>query len=109
MKIQNLLNRILATILLLAMPGITMASETSTEILDLTNHWVGFVSIGIFIIAYLFVMAEEFTHLRKSKPVILGAGLIWGIIGWFYATNGMTHTVEHAVRHNLLEYAELTV
>jgi len=107
MKIQNLLNRILATILLLAMPGITMASETSTEILDLTNHWVGFVSIGIFIIAYLFVMAEEFTHLRKSKPVILGAGLIWGIIGWFYATNGMTHTVEHAVRHNLLEYAEL--
>ncbi len=107
MKNQNLFNRILATILLLVMPGITMASETSTEILDLTNHWVGFVSIGIFIIAYLFVMAEEFTHLRKSKPVILGAGLIWGIIGWFYATNGMTHTVEHAVRHNLLEYAEL--
>ena len=107
MKIQTLLLKLLPALLLLAAPGVGMASETSTEIMDLTNHWVGFVSIIIFVFAYLFVMAEEFTHLRKSKPVILGAGLIWGIIGWFYATNGMPHAAEHAVRHNLLEYAEL--
>ena len=86
--------------------GAEMASQGSDR-LDLTNHWVGFLSIGIFVLAYLFVMAEEFTHLRKSKPVILGAGMIWGIIGWFYATNGMPDAAEHAVRHNLLEYAEL--
>ncbi|MBT8134912.1 MAG: sodium:proton antiporter NhaD, partial [Gammaproteobacteria bacterium] len=53
------------------------------------------------------VMTEEFTVLRKSKPVILGAGLIWGLIGWFYASNGMPHEAEYAVRHNLEEYAEL--
>ncbi len=75
--------------------------------MELTSHWIGFLSIGIFVLAYLFVMAEEFTHLRKSKPVILAAGLIWGIIGWFYASNGLPDAAEHAVRHNLLEYAEL--
>lgn len=85
----------------------TLAVSAEAERMDLTNHWVGFVAIAIFVVAYLFVMAEEFTHLRKSKPVVLGAGLIWGLIGWFYATNGFTHEAEHAVRHNLLEYAEL--
>jgi len=75
----------------------------------LTSHWVGLVAIGIFIVAYALVMAEEFTHLRKSKPVILAAGLIWGLIAWVYpgATGGDPSVVEHAVRHNLLEYAEL--
>ena len=111
MRIQNLALQLISTLLLFTLPGIAMAAEMATEAaterLDLTNHWVGFVSIGIFVIAYLFVMAEEFTHLRKSKPVILGAGLIWGLIGWFYASNGFTHEAEHAVRHNLLEYAEL--
>jgi NhaD family Na+/H+ antiporter len=107
MKIQNLLLKLIPALLLCALPGVAMAVEGATERLDLTDHWVGYVSIGIFVLAYLFVMAEEFTHLRKSKPVILGAGLIWGIIGWFYASNGLTHAAEAAVRHNFLEYAEL--
>ena len=107
MKIQNLLMKLIPAFLLCALPGVAMATEGGGNRLDLTDHWVGFVSIGIFVVAYLFVMAEEFTHLRKSKPVILGAGLIWGIIGWFYASNGLTHEAENAVRHNFLEYAEL--
>ena len=107
MKIQNLLMKLIPILLLSALPGVAVASGAAAERMDLTDHWVGFVSIGIFVLAYLFVMAEEFTHLRKSKPVILGAGLIWGIIGWFYASNGLTHAAEAAVRHNFLEYAEL--
>ncbi len=83
------------------------AASLATQHMDLTNHWIGFLSIGLFVLAYFFVMAEEFTHLRKSKPVILAAGIIWGIIGWFYVNNGMPDAAEHAVRHNLLEYAEL--
>lgn len=75
--------------------------------LDLTAHWAGFTAIGLFVIAYLFVMAEEFTHLRKSKPVMLAAGVIWGILAWMYQANGLPHEAEEAVRHNLLEYAEL--
>ena len=52
-------------------------------------------------------MAEEFTHLHKSKPAIIAAGLIWGIIAWVYVQNGLHTEAEHAVRRNLLEYAEL--
>jgi len=79
----------------------------STELMDLTNHWVGFASLAVFIVAYALVMAEEYIHLRKSKPVIIAAGIIWAIIGYVYAANGFTHEAETAVRHNLLEYAEL--
>ena len=108
MKLKNLLVTLIPAFLLIAFPGMAMAMEASAaEHMDMTGHWVGFLSIGIFVVAYLLVMAEEFTHLRKSKPVILAAGLIWGIIGWFYASNGMPHEAELAVRHNLEEYAEL--
>ncbi|MCG6868893.1 MAG: sodium:proton antiporter NhaD [Gammaproteobacteria bacterium] len=90
-----------------AAPGAALAAGHATENLDLTGHWVGWLSIGLFILAYALVMAEEFTHLRKSKPVIICAGLIWGLIAWIYTTHGLDSAVEHAVRHNLLEYAEL--
>ncbi len=92
--------------LLAALPGMALASTGGNSI-DLTSHWVGYTAIGIFAVAYLLVMAEEFTHLRKSKPVILAAGIIWSIIAWYYASHGFTHEAEAAVRHNLLEYAEL--
>jgi len=95
--------------LLALLPGGLMAAEHMAEAqpLNLTDHWVGLVSIAIFLVAYLLVMAEEFTHLRKSKPVIIGAGLIWALIAWIYANHGMSVMAEEAVRHNLLEYAEL--
>ena len=75
--------------------------------INLTNHWAGILSLIIFVTAYGFVMAEEFTHLRKSKPVILAAGAIWAIIAIAY--NGSSHIeiVEETFRHGLLEYAEL--
>ncbi|NOX75596.1 MAG: sodium:proton antiporter [Gammaproteobacteria bacterium] len=89
------------------LPGLAVASAAEGELLDLTNHMVGYAAIAIFVLAYVFVMAEEFTHLRKSKPVVLAAGVIWAMIAAVYANNGLTTQVEEAVRHNLLEYAEL--
>ncbi len=74
---------------------------------DMTSSSVGYFSIAIFALAYLLVMAEEFTHLRKSKPVIIAAGIIWGSIAWVAGQQGMSVEAEAAVRHNLLEYAEL--
>jgi NhaD family Na+/H+ antiporter len=76
-------------------------------ILDLTGHWVGVVALVIFVLAYLLVVVEEFTHLRKSKPVILAAGLIWAIIAYQYAAASIPHEVDEAVRHFLMEFAEL--
>ena len=90
------------------LPGVAAASGVPAgETLDLTTHVVGYAAIGVFVLAYLLVMAEEFTHLRKSKPVILAAGIIWAMIAAVYVSNGMTTQAEEAVRHNLLEYAEL--
>ena len=93
--------------LLLLVPGVSLASTAATEQLDLTGHWVGVFGLAVFVVAYLLVMAEEFTHLRKSKPVIIAAGLIWGTIAWVYVQHGLPHAAEVAARHNLLEYAEL--
>ncbi|MEE9421741.1 MAG: sodium:proton antiporter NhaD [Gammaproteobacteria bacterium] len=74
---------------------------------DFTNHWAGWLAIGLFVLAYAFVIAEENLHLRKSKPVMVAAGLIWAIVALVFSASGDTHTAEHLVRHNLMEYAEL--
>jgi len=95
-------------ILTLLAPSLAMAATQAVhEPIDLTNAGIGFTAIAIFVFAYLLVMGEEFMHLRKSKPVIIAAGLIWGMIGWYYTQHGMPELAEHAVRHNLLEFAEL--
>ena len=77
------------------------------HVINLTNHWAGFSALLIFIIAYGFVMAEEFTHLRKSKPVVLAAGLIWGIVAFVYSSTPHYEIVEEEIRHSFLEYTEL--
>ena len=75
--------------------------------MDLTAHWAGFLAIGVFVIAYSFVIAEEFTHLRKSIPVILGAGIIWVIIAALYTGQPNRSGPEEAIRHFLIEFGEL--
>jgi len=90
----------------LMLPELALASTDGPQ-LDLTAHPVGYAALVVFVLAYVFVMAEEFTHLRKSKPVILAAGIIWAMIAAVYASEGFTHAAEQAVRHNFLEYTEL--
>ena len=77
--------------------------------IDLTNSYVGYISLLIFFLAYAFVMLEEFTHLRKSKPVIISAALIWGLIAYYYSVHfkGSQDEVEYALEHNILEFSEL--
>lgn len=86
---------------------VVYASSATDAYINLTSHPVGYIALVIFSLAYLLVMAEEFTDLRKSKPVIVAAGIIWAMIGWIYAQHGLTHSAEQAVRSNILEYAEL--
>jgi len=93
--------------LLTLLPISAFATGEPVTQLDLTDHWVGYFALVLFVLAYILVMVEEFTHFRKSKPVILVAGVIWGLIGWVYASQGIDHSAETALRHNLLEYTEL--
>lgn len=94
--------------LILAMVfGLCAPAWASSARLDLTTSSVGLLCIVIFIAAYTLVMLEEKLHLRKSKPVLVAAGLIWILIGTFYVNHGNPHITEEAFRHNLLEFAEL--
>ena len=76
--------------------------------INLTTSYVGILSLITFIIAYAVVMVEEFSHLRKSKPVILSAAIIWAIIAFHFSSNkDYSIEIEHALEHNILEFAEL--
>jgi len=77
--------------------------------MDLTTSYVGYISLLIFVLAYALVMIEEFSHLRKSKPVIISAALIWGIIAFYFSSVPGLHSekVEKALEHNILEFAKL--
>ena len=105
---KTLFASLFALISVIALPVAALASATGqTETLDLTAHWAGYGSLIIFIIAYAFVMSEEFTHLRKSKPVVLASGVIWAFIAIAYINNNLPGAAEKAIRHNISEYAEL--
>jgi NhaD family Na+/H+ antiporter len=91
----------------LLLPQSLWAASTAHERLDLTGDTIGYLSLVLFVLAYLLVVLEEFTHLRKSKPVILTAGIIWGLLAWKYSQGGMSHIAEAAFRHDLREFAEL--
>lgn len=84
----------------------TTAGNTALH-LDLTHHWVGGICLAIFVIGYLFVVLEEKLKLRKSKPMLLAAGLIWGCIALYYTVIGHNEVVAQGMRHSFLEYSEL--
>ncbi|PMM40442.1 sodium:proton antiporter NhaD [Vibrio splendidus] len=83
------------------------ATSQLGEPLKLTSSLAGYLSLTIFVIAYIVVMMEEYLKLRKSKPVLLAAGLIWIIIGFTYQEHNLIEVAKQALEHNLLEYAEL--
>jgi hypothetical protein len=70
----------LLSIIVLITPAPALASVATAQSLDLTSHGVGYAGLVIFTLAYAFVMAEEFTHLRKSKLVILVAGILSAMV-----------------------------
>ncbi|MGB5396334.1 MAG: sodium:proton antiporter NhaD [Gammaproteobacteria bacterium] len=104
---KHMLRVLLASACVL-LPSFVLAAEAAdAHALDLTTHTVGYTSLAIFAFAYILVTVEEFTHLRKSKPVIIAAGIIWAMVAYVSTQHGVGEASEHAARHNLLEYAEL--
>ena len=98
---------LVALALLLTLPaGPAHADETISRI-DLTRHPVGYLALLIFFVAYGFVAVEKATQLRKSKPVMLAAGLIWALLGFAYALHGRSDALEVAAKHVILDYGEL--
>ena len=75
--------------------------------MELLNHPISIVSLLIFVIAYGFVVTEEVTHLRKSKPVLFAAGVIWAMIAWVGAKYDFSHSVEDAIMNAFSEFSQL--
>ena len=92
-------------VFLCCLAGPANAAQMGT--LDLTYTLPGVIVLTIFVIAYVFVIGEEFLHIRKSKPMLLAAGIIWIVLGWIYTNHGIPIEAEEAFNHNLLEYAQL--
>ena len=101
------MKQLLFILLTLLIPNLAIASESANQTIDLTSHWIGYVAVAIFVLSYSLVILEEKLHLRKSKPVLFAAGVIWILIAAYYGSHGLPHAAEAGIRHNFLEYAEL--
>jgi len=106
LSMSKLLPRCLPWLLLAVLPEAAWA-EGGGKTLDLTRHAVGYISLAAFAIAYVLAMLEETTMLRKSKPMVFAASLIWVLIASVYAGGGMEEASGKAFRSNLEGYAEL--
>lgn len=93
---------ILATLL----PAICFAGE-SLPTLNATTQTLSIVAILVFIVTYLLVMTEDATHLNKSKPVIVGAGIIWILVAIVGKSFGESDIVNDNFSHIMVEYGEL--
>jgi Na+/H+ antiporter NhaD/arsenite permease-like protein len=93
----------LFSLLLAALPT-TVIAATSPP--DLTQTGLGLVALAVFALAYILVIAEEFTELRKSKPMVIAAGVAWLLTALAWQQSGTIGAAD-ILRHNLLEYAEL--
>lgn len=95
--------------LLTLLPEVVFAAEPTINgtHIELTQHWVGYTAILIFILAYIFAMIEEVTELNKAKPMVLAASLIWVLIAGVYVSQGLDKQAGIAFRSVLEGFAEL--
>jgi hypothetical protein len=92
------------SVILALLPLEASAAEAQ---LDLTASVPALIALAVFALAYLFVIAEEVTELRKSIPVVLAAGMVWVLVAIAAMRHGDAAVVARALRENLLEYGEL--
>jgi len=96
------------SLFVLLLPMFAFAStEAALEMMDLTGHWAGILSLVIFVAAYSLVIGEEVLHLRKSKPVIVAAGFIWVLVAIAFIQAGDVDRAHIEIRGDLLEFVEL--
>jgi Na+/H+ antiporter NhaD/arsenite permease-like protein len=69
--------------------------------------WIGPAILSVFCAAYALVFAEERLGLRKSKPVMIAAGLIWILVAIAFDREGRAQELGIKLEHVVLEYAEL--
>ncbi|MDM7858331.1 sodium:proton antiporter NhaD [Thiopseudomonas acetoxidans] len=89
---------------LLSAPAFAAESLETVPHLNATSTLAGYLAVFVFAIAYLVVVAEEKLQLRKSKPVLIGAGIIWVLVGIVSTDPSATKAAFSA---NFLDFSEL--
>ena len=110
MRIRMSVPTALAVFCLALIPAAVFASTipgTTTSHIDLTASAFGIFALLAFVVSYGFVVNEEFLDLRKSKTVIVAAGIIWILVAIAYTLQGRSAVAAEALQQNLLEYAQL--
>ena len=104
-----------------------LGQSAASTLLDFTTSTFGITAIVVFVLAYAMVVTEDLIKLRKSKPVVMAAGLIWIMVGCVF--HGMSpeaveecykihgwmpinldepgHLVGHIVKHHVADFGEL--
>ena len=100
---------VLAPLLIGVVPVLALAAEAQTDHLTIAASPFGIIALLVFIAAYAFVVLEERLHLRKSKPVMIGAAVIWALIAWHAADDPAISPgfAANAFRHVFQDFAQL--
>jgi Na+/H+ antiporter NhaD/arsenite permease-like protein len=88
-----------ATILLLP----ELASAQDDVAMTIVSHWTAWLALMLFGVSYLLVVLEERTHLRKSIPMIMAAGILWILV----AVGPAAARGSEILHNDLLEFVEL--
>jgi Na+/H+ antiporter NhaD/arsenite permease-like protein len=99
--------KIIGILILCLLPYLARAAAGDTVNTDYTGSWEGLASLVIFFLTYSLIVFEETIHLRKSKPAMVAAGIIWVFVALAYANSDDSAVVVTAFQHNLIEFSEL--
>lgn len=75
--------------------------------LNATSTILGLSILLLIILAYIIVILEELSEIKKSKPVLLAAGITWILVMKIAKDQNMTGLVLNIINKNLLGYVEL--
>jgi Na+/H+ antiporter NhaD/arsenite permease-like protein len=87
---------------------ITLNTSYGNNIINLgeKSHLIIKIILIIFIICYTLIMIEEFIKIKKSKSSIIGATIMWSIIGFFYSNDSQS-IINVTIKEILSDYCEL--
>jgi Na+/H+ antiporter NhaD/arsenite permease-like protein len=80
-----------------------MLSAQGDVAAGIAPHWTAWLALALFGMSYLLVVLEERTHLRKSVPMIVAAGILWILV----STGPAAARGSEILHDDLLEFVEL--
>ncbi len=87
----------------LYVPVLAAVVQGEAVVQQIVPHWASWLALGAFGFAYVFVILEERTHLRKSIPMILAAGVLWLLVALSPARDRGAELLSESI----LEFSEL--